>query len=443
MRTSYGAPLRGTEVFSPSRSESEKAALTVASNEAAQRDAAYLRALNPPTTPPPALPSFKQPALGKEFQSRLDALDEKIQGRGIAISHDRLLSLGKERFAQVLELDRAARSVQRVIGTRTDLTSWASVEFAFQQVNGFTTMVPKRKTAEIHTGAGLDREAAAKINGFADLWKCSQERATVRDIYAFHDAFARLVFGQSLLEQLSSDGRIRNSLFAGGDGAKVGYFNDWLGVLEGPHFAVTLVDSLGHLIAWLASEGTPPPQPAELANQWFSVRAPSPGQLKLCEALWHGFILGYKSWSLWDFVGRRTRQQLGLTLLEQWRMELSRRYPAITAFHGELTSAFLRPVSSAGYGHYQFDEAAYRTCIGQIVQRLSNRLSGLTALALDEILPGAIVARFENWLLCEGAKAKGKGNDAKFSAVSAKLGGCLNAAFRSHASFPFTVKEVL
>jgi hypothetical protein len=54
-----------------------------------------------------------------------------------------------------------------------------------------------------------------------------------------------LVFGASLLERLQSDGRLRSKLFCGGRGDKVAYFNEWLGVLQGPHFKVTLFNRCG------------------------------------------------------------------------------------------------------------------------------------------------------------------------------------------------------
>ena len=47
--------------------------------------------------------------------------------------------------------------------------------------------------------SGEQREQARKISGFDDLWKNTAERREVIDgVYAFHDAFASLMLGQSM-----------------------------------------------------------------------------------------------------------------------------------------------------------------------------------------------------------------------------------------------------
>ena len=72
-----------------------------------------------------------------------------------------------------------------------------------------------------------------RITGFVDLWKVTSERQEViDDIYSFRDAFESLCFGQSMLERLSTDGRLRSRFLCGGKGRKVGYFPDWLTVLR-------------------------------------------------------------------------------------------------------------------------------------------------------------------------------------------------------------------
>jgi hypothetical protein len=298
-------------IFGPTASPEERRAekqahdgvVTTASHETATREQAELRALNgPPRASKQVLPLLHEPVLPKDFEQQVAALDQAIYERGFAISRDRLLSLGKERFRELLAKDGTARSWQRFIGTRTDLTSWPSVEYAFQLVNGLTTTVPRRKMAEEYAGSGLDREAAGRIASFSDLWKVNQNLPTVRDIYAFHDGFVALVFGASLLERLSSDGRVRSHFFCGGSGPRVSLFQDWLDVLEGPHFRVVIAQPLFSVLAWLTKEQAPLDL-AGLAHEWFGVRAPSRAQLKLCEAVTEGFLLGYRSsWDLWDRV---------------------------------------------------------------------------------------------------------------------------------------------
>lgn len=140
------------------------------------------------------------------------------RSRTCALSRERLVSLGKQRFNDLLALDRAARVVQRVVGTNTDLTSFGSILQSFFICGALATSVRPRKPSEVFSGKGADREAASKIGGFDDLWKTISEPETVRNVYRFRDCFESLVFGQSLLEQLQSDCRVRSHFFCGGKG---------------------------------------------------------------------------------------------------------------------------------------------------------------------------------------------------------------------------------
>ena len=432
IRTTYGGPPPDTHVFEPPRSE--HAAASAASREASQREMALQQALNRPGPPLAKVPSLKQPLLPADFQSRLDALDEEIHGRGIAVSKERLLALGKERFQDLLAKDGAARSLQRVVGARVDLSSWASVEQAFASVNALLTKVPRRKNAEILAGKGKDREEAAKISGFGDLWKAQQEPQSVRDVYAFHDVFASLVFGQSMLDQLASDGRVRAYTFAGSGRPKAGYFADWLSVLDGPHFKVVIAQPLWHLLAWLTHETTPL-EPATLAREWFGVRSPSREQERLCAAVLEAFLLDFREWALWQHVGRITRQANEYRDLEAWRGDLAKCYPAISDFHDVIRTYFWREVGGNVYdARHEFDEAGYRQFIDRNVRTLSNRLSGLTALTIEELLPNACVARFQDSIVC-------KGNKPKAVPTAEKIERKLLAAFPS-ARFNIGIGEV-
>src|SRR5262245_31744910 len=137
--------------------------MAAASCEAAERDMALARAMIPPQRRRVDPPPLRDPELPADFAAHAAALNEKIFKRGVAVNCDRLVSLGKERFQELLGLDRAAREVQRVIGTRIDLTSWPSVEYAFQSANALSvTAVPRRTNTDIMAGAGRDRESAAR-----------------------------------------------------------------------------------------------------------------------------------------------------------------------------------------------------------------------------------------------------------------------------------------
>ena len=401
--------------------------VAAAATEAAERDMAYVRALNPPRVPQPEPPQLRQPVLPDGFDAA--AIDEAILERGIAIDRDRILSLGRGRFAELLALDRTARGSQRIIGSSTDLTSWQSVEFAFAQAGALATQVPKRTMTEEMSGSGLDRHAAAQINGFDDLFKATADRQPVRDVLAFHDAFESLVFGQSIAEQLSSDGRLRSRFFCGGTGEKV---DDWLGALQGPHFKVALVDPLGPLFGWLAGEQTPLPLPAEFAHECYNNRSLSPEQIKVARAVLDGFVLDYRGWALWDYVGRRTRTALDEGLLETWRKELSKRFRAIAEFHEVLRYSFNKPVTRFGESYLKFDAGAHRAFIDGMVAKLLQAVSLLAAQAVQET--HTVVARFCDSLLVEG--------EPKQTAVLIeRIADKLNAAFAG-ADFNIVIEEI-
>src|SRR5262249_21045526 len=194
----------------------------------------------------------KQPMLPDDFADQAAAIDQAVFNKGVAINRDKRLALGHDRFQQLLRRDRTARISQRVVGSSTGLTSWQSVEFACAGADAPVTQVPRRRNSEILRGAGAEREAVARVTGFRDLWKTIQEAANVRDVLAFHDAFKSLVFGQSLLERLSTDQRLRSRWFCGGTGMKVALFSEWLDTLQGEHFSVTFTRPLWHVVAWLA-----------------------------------------------------------------------------------------------------------------------------------------------------------------------------------------------
>jgi hypothetical protein len=100
-----------------------------------------------------------------------------------------------------------------------------------------------------------------------------------------------------------------------------------------------------------------------------------------------------------------THLLLGLSKrLDGWRNELARRYSAIAAFHDAVKAACVRSVNDAGYPRWQRDETAYRAFLESKLRELSNRLSGVVALAIAET--GKLVARFSDWCLCEGNKPK-------------------------------------
>jgi hypothetical protein len=400
---SYAAPYISASDKENAREQRRHLAET-ASKEAGERDLAFCRALNGPPRPRHelGLPPLRQPDLPADFEQQGKAIDNKIVERGIAISRDRLLEQGRERFGDLCLLDRRARSLQRVIFN--DLSSWHSVMQSFAVVGALDTGIAPRKTAEQFSGSGEDREHAARINGFDDLWKAQAEPESVRNVLAFHDAFCRLAFGMSMLDRLSDDGRLRSSSFCGGKGPTGGTFQHWLSTLEGNHFRVVIGQPLFSLLAWLSNEPTSLVDPTEEAKTWSGRRAPSRAQIKLAQATLDGFLLGHHSWSLWNYVGRVTRQSVDQRSLEVWRKGLAGRYRSIARLHDDLRSFFYRP--SGSHGGYQFDVTGHRQFIDRAIEKLLTVASLLAAVAIEEN-KGVTVARFQDWLLVEG-RAKPK-----------------------------------
>ena len=100
----------------------EQEVVEAASSEASAREMALMRNLNYVPPKPPA-PLLRQPRLHDDHAQHVADLKQKIYERGISVDRDKLLSLGRARFARLLNLDRVARS-ERIIGTTCELSSF-------------------------------------------------------------------------------------------------------------------------------------------------------------------------------------------------------------------------------------------------------------------------------------------------------------------------------
>jgi hypothetical protein len=290
-------PLLGVE--SPEGMRHDAAA---ASREASAREMDYLRSLGRPRLPAPELPPIKTPILPDDFAQRVAELDEEIFARGVAVNTERILSLGRERFKKLLELDRTARSWQKI----ADFTRFESVQNGLQAFQAAT--VPHRKAAEQASGSGKERDEVRQIQSFDDLWKVTTERQElIDDVHRFHDAFGSLQFGHEMLERLQTDGRARSRFFCGGKRRESDYLTDWLSVMDGPLSRVRLSQSLWMIVAWLADETAEPPTTVSVAQDLFNARAPTEKQLQLAQAILDAFLLDYDGWHLWQFVERRAQ----------------------------------------------------------------------------------------------------------------------------------------
>ena len=369
--------------------------------EAAAREKALLAALNgSPRAPKLGPPPLRRPVLSDDFAERLAALDEKIYERGVAVEREKLLSLGEARFQELLTADRCARTEQRVITTRTDLTSWPSVFHALVNTGALSQVsVPARKTYEQLYGINQELDQIRQVDGFVDVWKLFRAvPRAVRAIRAFRDVFESLVFGQSFFVWIDTDNRVHHKFFCGGSGNKVRLFNNWLPALKGAHYRVTLHDSLAAVVFWLAREKGEPPDVLDLAREYSNKRVPSEKEIRFAQAVLDGFVLNYKGWALWQFVGRETQALLDERLLEVYREQLEKRFRRIQFFHREVERSFLHPVGD----HLQLDSAKHRAFINRTVKRLCDCVSVLAALAVEENSPSTIAARFQDQIVCAG-----------------------------------------
>jgi hypothetical protein len=158
------------------------------------------------------------------------------------------------------------------------------------------------------------------------------------------------------------------------------------------------------VLSWLCKEREPLIEPVDLARNWLDVRAPSRSQIKLAEALLQGFLLDYREWALWEYVGHATRQVIHMARLETWRRELAKRYAAIAQFHSVIATEFFW--RSTGTQYRKFDSVAHRRYLDGGTHKLLDYASLIIAQALEAMLPNACVARFNDWLLVEGNKPK-------------------------------------
>jgi len=413
--------------FNPPREDTgiDDEQLRSLSNEAAQREQAYVDSLNRnewfKALPEPAL---REPQKPENFEQKLQELDEGIVARGIPVSRARLLSLGRKRFEELLEADHKAREEQRVVGVRTDFTSWSSVYQSFAASGALRNLpVPERKASEVYQGHEPERDQVRALNGFSDLWKFGRvEPRAVKAILDFLDRFESLRIGQQLFVDVEDDGTIRSHFLAGGKTASC--FRDWLSVVDGPHFSVTLKNPVPAIAFWLSGERSELPDPLDWARNWTGMKAPHKDQILMARAVIDGFCLNHRGWLLWNFVGNRTRKVFDQATLETWRDQLQKQFPRITAFHAAVMECFYKPEGD----HARFEPARHRRFLDQKIENLRGFVSGLIALEVRKIC----IARFRDSVLCSGSPP---------SDLQERIDQALKAAFPAGATFEVEVES--
>jgi hypothetical protein len=390
-----------------------------ATAEASHQEQDHFQSLGQPRRAQPALPQLKEPVLSDEHEQQVAALDEKIMSHGIAIDSDALVALGKKKFDELLVIARES-GLWGARGASIDLSRFESVQKALGAFQA--PAVPVRKTREQIAESGREKDEVRRIAGWQDLWKfASQEPTFVNSAYDFHDHFASLALGQSLVERTSSDGRLRSRWLCGGRGAKVARLTDWLTrVARDSLTSVKLVEPLWSLVSWLADERAPAPAAADLAKDFFSCRAPAREQIAIAQSVLDAFLLDFDAWRSWEYIGRRSRSSIEKSRLDAWRMALSKRFARIDQWHASVRAAFVREVDmgDAAPREQKFESAQSRAFIDRTVQSLLALTSKLLALGVAEVAHDAIVARFESGVLLE---AKHKQPADKRATISRQL----------------------
>lgn len=404
IRHTSGFPPLATSLESPDHNVTPPSVC----QEAAAREMAMLEALNRGTQQRlPSPPDLLKLVVLPDDAERIAKLDEAIYSRGVAVNREKLVKLGRGRFDALLAADREART-ERVIGPRCDLTSWPHVFVAVARAGAVANIpVPIRATSDQFAGRNQELDQVRRVESFVDLWKCyGSEPRAVRHVYSFRDTFELLVFGQNLFTWTESNGRVYHEFLASGAGGdKVRLFEQWLAVLEGPHYRVKITNALHSLVFWMAGESNKPPNVVDLAREWFSVRLPSQEQIQLAQAVCDGFAVGLKDWNLWEYVGRAIRKLPDRFAISAWRDQLRGRYRNIDAFYRGLQPFFQRQVAGRYGGHQQFEVGKYRAYIDKTLADLLDCASAVAALTIEENSPvkaAPVAARFREWVLCAG-----------------------------------------
>jgi hypothetical protein len=207
------------------------------------------------------------------------------------------------------------------------------------------------------SGLSVELDQARAVTNFVDLWKfAASEARAVRAVYVFNDLFRALTFAESLLERIDDAARVHNKFFGDASDDKFRLFASWQRALKGAHHRVLLRNSTAAIVFWLAHETTAPPEPRDLAQDFFQVRTPSIEQIKFAAALFDSFLRGHKDWNLWQHVGRAIRTVPDKMLIESCSDLLRRRFRKVDVFHRQLAASFYRPM----IGHSEFEPERHR-----------------------------------------------------------------------------------
>jgi hypothetical protein len=171
-----------------------------------------------------------------------------------------LLERGRAEFGRLLTLDQACRNEQRVIGSRTDLTSFVSLRESLQNAGAFRTPLREPPMAEQVYGRDKAYRRATKIEVTADLWKVFEnEPRLIRHLFEYRDVFESLIFGRSLLESIGPDGRIHSGFFSDpsrSDPVRLKLLVPWRPYIKAAErfLTIRLLEPSWMLLCWLSED---------------------------------------------------------------------------------------------------------------------------------------------------------------------------------------------
>jgi hypothetical protein len=142
----------------------------------------------------------------------------------------------------------------------------------------------------------------------------------------------------------------------------------------------------------------------------------------------------------WNFVGAKTRKISRQDWLATWRNHLAKCFPVIETFHEQVRAAFWRASGGGGAfsGYRAFETNAHRAFIDQTIGELLQCASCVVALAIEETLPHALVARFSDSMLL--ARQKDSPSD-RFEMLRTSISDKLAVAFDG-STFYVQIEEV-
>jgi hypothetical protein len=343
--------------------------------------------------PPPAFQA-KMP-VGEIDEGKVAGLVAAIDQRGLLLNRSALIDRGKEKFEELLELNRQSR---KQLPLHVEATSFA-------QLNGWCTNLFPSQVPKLDPGLqwrGEKLPEYARIRGLDDIWK-SEPDPLVIAIYKHWKAFKSLVFGQSLLDLADGSNCVRSPFWASGlSNDNVITFDPRLELLvgwrefivppQGETFVVIeLQDLLVNVVSWLADDSDlAQADYYSITQELTGLRSPQPQHVQKAQKLVEAFSLGLDSHlpkdkpavEVWAYLNGA---EGNLTRVRNQLETVAKRFSATGQWHREAIAASMVPQPTYYDGStYSFNDAAYRTSIDAAIGGSILRARQLAAVAISE-----------------------------------------------------------